>query len=160
VANLEANGNWTGFEVLIGASFLIGVILLPFLFAMQKVVARSIYLWILTGLFTYSVLIFIVPKIEAYSQRANIEFLTSLANKDVYVKTLYFKSYAPYFYARSHEPKNPRFYDTKWLLEGEIDKDVYFITKIQHEDLEKSNPEVKKVGEKNGFVFYLRKKSQ
>jgi 4-amino-4-deoxy-L-arabinose transferase-like glycosyltransferase len=160
VGNLQANGNWTGLEVLIPLVFLIGIYLMPLMYKKSQTVGRGVYLWTLTGIFTYSVLIFIVPKIEAYSQRANIEFISSLSTEDVYIKTVGFKSYAPYFYGKTLPPEKLESYDTEWLLSGPIDKDAYFITKIQHANLEEKYPEVQRLSEKNGFVFYLRKKSK
>ena len=47
-----------------------------------------------TIFFTYFNVVFITPKIEGYSQRAAIEFYTTLQDKEVYVATLGFKSYA------------------------------------------------------------------
>lgn len=160
VGNLQADGSWSGLEVLIPMLFLIGIYLMPSLYKKTQAVGRGVYLWALTGIFTYSVLIFIVPKIEAYSQRTNIDFISSLSTKDVYIKTVDFKSYAPYFYGKTLPPARTESYATDWLLSGPIDKDAYFITKIQHANLEERYPEVQRIGEKNGFVFYLRRKSQ
>lgn len=158
VGNLQADGRWTGMEVLIPVFFLMGIYLMPLLYKRKKAIARGIHLWVLTGVFTYSVLIFIVPKIEAYSQRANIEFISTLASADVYITTVGFKSYAPYFYGKTTPPPTSNYYDIAWLLTGEIDKDAYFISKIQNANLEDQYPEVERIGERNGFVFYRRLK--
>ena len=47
--------------------------------------------------------------------------------------------------------------DGKGGHRGDIDKDVYFATKIHLADRMKNYPDIEKIGEKNGFVFYLRK---
>ena len=87
---------------------------------------------------------------------ALIEFFKSKADKDVYLKNIYFRSYATYFYGETQPPENKNFYNEEWLLTGNIDKDVYFVTKIHRaKQLEKYN-DIQKIGEKNGFVFYLR----
>jgi len=95
--------------------------------------------------------------VERYSQRALIEFFKSHAGEDVYLKNIYFHSYATYFYGETTPPKNKNYYDEDWLLTGDIDKDVYFVTKVHRADQLKKYPEVKKIGEKNGFVFFKRK---
>ena len=105
---------------------------------------------------TLSVLFFIVPKVEKYSQGALIAYFESTQGKDIYVKNMYFHSYAPYFYGKSQPHKNKNFYDENWLLTGDIDKDVFFITMIHRAHQLEEYPELKRVGEKNGYVFFLR----
>ncbi len=157
VANLGAKVNWSGFEFLPGALFLIAIILIFIYLKKEQVLERAIFLWTTTILFTLSVMLFIVPKIEGYSQLALIEFFESKASEDVYIKNVHFKSYATYFYGKTQIPKNDNFYDDEWLLTGDIDKDVYFVTKIHRAPLMEKYNDLKKIGEKNGFVFYLRK---
>lgn len=157
LANLEAEGGWTGFEFLIGTLFLVVIIAAFFVFTKRQIFYRAITLWITTIIFMFFALSSIVSKVEKYSQGALIEFFKSKSEEDVYLKNLYFKSYASYFYGETKPVKNNNFYDTEWLLEGDIDKDVYFVTKIHHaHNLEKFT-DIKIIGEKNGFVFFLRK---
>ena len=49
----------------------------------------------------------IVPKIEAHTQRPAIEFYKSLAGQAVYVTTVGFKSYAPLFYYQQPDDPQP-----------------------------------------------------
>ena len=157
VANLSADINWTGFEFLPGTIFLVVIILIFIYIKKEQVLQRAILLWTTTLLFTLSLLLFIVPKIEGYSQLALIEFLESKAGKNVYVKNVHFKSYATYFYGKTQPTENSNFYNDEWLLTGAIDKDVYFVSKIHRAPLIEKYSDVEKIGEKNGFVFYLRK---
>ncbi|NOR74893.1 MAG: glycosyl transferase [Draconibacterium sp.] len=157
IANLAADINWTGFEFLPGVIFIVVVILIFIYIKKEQVLQRAIMLWTTTLLFTLSLLLFIVPKIEGYSQLALIEFLESKAGKNVYVKNVHFKSYATFFYGKTQPTKNSDFYNDEWLLTGAIDKDVYFVTKIHRAPLMEKYSDVEKIGEKNGFVFYLRK---
>ncbi len=157
VANLGADVHWSGFEFLPGALFLIAVILIFIFVKREQILQRAILLWTTTLLFTLSLLLFIVPKIEGYSQLALIEFFESKAGEDVYIKNIHFKSYATYFYGETQPPENNNFYNDEWLLTGAIDKDVYFVTKIHRAPLMEEYTELKKIGAKNGFVFYLRK---
>lgn len=156
VGNLQADGNWIGFEFLIGTMFLFAVISVFIFLKKELVLKRAVWLWTITLLFIFSSTIFIVPKIERYSQRALIEFFKSKAGEDVYLKNIYFKSYATYFYGNTKPPGNNNFYDENWLLTGQIDKDVYFVTKIHKAEQLEKYTDIKKIGEKNGFVFFKR----
>ncbi len=157
VANLQAEANWSGFEFLPGLLFILAVILIFVFVKRKQALKRAVYLWSVTLLFTLSVILFIVPKIEKYSQNALIEFFQSKAGQDVYLKNIYFKSYATYFYGETQPPENQNFYDETWLLTGDIDKDVYFVTKVHRAPMLEKYDELEKTGEKNGFVFYVRK---
>ncbi len=157
IANLKASVNWSGFEFLPGVLFLFAIVFMFVFTKKEEVLKRAVMLWGATLLFTYSTLLFIVPKVEQYSQNALIGFYQSKAGDDVYLKNIHFKSYATYFYGETQPPENKDYYDTEWLLTGNIDKDVYFVTKIHLAHLMDKYPDIKKIEEKNGFVFYLRK---
>lgn len=157
VANLQADGGWRGFEFLPGLLFLAAVIFVFVRVPKTDVLKRAVSLWVITLVFTVSVIMLVVPRIERYSQNALVEFFKSHAGENVYLKNLNFKSYAGWFYGATTPPQNQNFYDANWLLTGDIDKDVYFVTKIQFTERMLQYPEVQKIGEKNGFVFYLRK---
>lgn len=156
VANLQATGGWTGFEFLPGLIFLIAVILVFILLKNNQAFERAVILWSAVLLFTFSIMAAIAPKVEKYTQGALVEFFQSLQGKDVYIKNIYFKSYATFFYGKTQPPQNKNSYDEDWLLKGDIDKDVYFVTKIHRVKLLDEFPDIKKIGEKNGFVFYVR----
>ncbi|SHE74721.1 Dolichyl-phosphate-mannose-protein mannosyltransferase [Mariniphaga anaerophila] len=157
VENLKAEANWIGFEFLPGLLFLLAVVLLFSLTKKSEPLKRAVILWGTTMLFTLSVVLIMVPRIEKYSQNALIEFFKSKAGKNVYVKNIYFKSYATWFYGEIQPPENPGYYDENWLLSGDIDKDVCFVTKIHRAPLLEKYKDIKETGRKNGFVFYERK---
>ena len=112
------------------------------------------------------------PKIEAYSQRAAIDFFESFRGKDVYVHPLGYKSYANLFYTekiastdlhyqsiridRNGKEQEPEA-NEKWLLYGKIDKPAYFICKIMDEKKYAVMPQLEEIGSSNGFVFFKRK---
>ncbi len=131
VANLQAQVPWSYAECAYGLVYLLGVIIA--LIWMRRAFRRGILL-----LFAVQILIIQVtvlhftPKIEAFSQRAAIEYYSSFAGKDVYLKPLGFVSYAYLFYAQKQPSQNPEYYKhkTEWLLNGKVDKPVYFITRI------------------------------
>jgi len=110
-----------------------------------------------TVLFVNSILFLNLNNIEAYTQRALIEFCKAHADENAYIKFIGTKSYAPLFYGKKDKDEDPRSNDNQWLLESlELDRDAYFIVKIHHAlDLNKYR-EVEELYRKNGFIFYKR----
>lgn len=155
LANLEAQVNWSGWEILPGVTLLVGV--LYFLsFSSKNLITAAIVLLVSGTLTIQLAMPLIVPKIERYSQGAAIDFLKSLRGKDVYVDVLGYKSYAHLFYTQKPIITNKKSLDKGWLLTGDIDKPVYIVTKIGKEQELKELPEFEEIGRKNGFVFYRR----
>lgn len=158
LGQLQNKVQWSQLEALPGLIFILAVVLILTRVKKEKIIRRAVYLWVTTLFFTLSLIILFVPKIERYSQNDLIEFFKSHAGEDVYLKNIYFRSYATWFYGETTPPQNKNYYDENWLLSGDIDKDVYFVTKINRAQPLEKNPELIKTGEKNGFVFYVRKK--
>ena len=156
VGNLQAQVHWTGFEFLIGAFFFVSLlfIFLSKRFTTQNQIIASL---IATLFFIYSTVVVIVPKVEGYTQNAAIEFYKSRQNEDCYVKTVGFKSYADLFYTAKKPTNNLNSNLEDWLIFGAIDKPVYFVMKnTRSEEFKRNFPHIKRIGEKNGFVFYKR----
>jgi 4-amino-4-deoxy-L-arabinose transferase-like glycosyltransferase len=156
-ANLQANGTWTGNEWLIGALLLTGIIGCLWLIKLNKKQSGIAFLFFSSMMVVYFSTLFIVPKVERYTQHAAIEFFQNRQNENCYVEALGYKTYAQYFYTRKMPPENPKSYKAKWLLQGNIDKPAYFVSKITNKDnVVKNFSEVDIMYEKNGFVFYIR----
>ncbi len=158
VANIMSHVEWTGYEFFTGILLFSGVI--AFVFCVKwRLFEKGFYLLLLsTMLATWFASLLIVPKAEQYTQRAAIDFYESLKDKDCYVETLDFKSYAYLFYTKKQNPDNLKSLELKWLLKGEIDKPVYFVSKNTKEtQILYYNPKLEVLYRKNGFVFYLRK---
>jgi 4-amino-4-deoxy-L-arabinose transferase-like glycosyltransferase len=158
VANLQAAVHWGYAECLFGLLYLIGII------AALVMLRRSFHKGMLSLLVVQIIMIQItmnhfVPKIEAYSQKAAVEYYKSFAGKDVYLGTIDFKSYGYLFYSQKKPSVNPEYYKggVGWMMNGTVDKPCYFISKITSEKEILTNPNLVKTGEKNGFVFYKRK---
>jgi hypothetical protein len=157
VENLKAEVNWSGTEFMPGLLFLIGVVLIFYFIKKDKPLIRAFLLWGINMVFLFSVLVIHVPKIEKYTQNALVVFFKSKANEDVYLKNLFFKSYATWFYGKTMPPENHNYYDEDWLLTGNIDKDVWFVTKIHRARRVEEYDELMETGRENGYVFYVRK---
>jgi len=159
-SNLEADVVWTYWDIIPGLILLTGVF--GFYFFQQRKEVRKSIVTIFGGsaIFIAASLYFFINNIEGYSQNAVIEFYKNLEGKDVYVKNVGFKSYAPLFYFKKPANLRDENRNTNWLIKGKIDKDVYFVTKITNDQFFKDHPEVKLIDSKNGFVFFKREKEK
>ncbi|NRA49842.1 MAG: glycosyltransferase family 39 protein, partial [Phaeodactylibacter sp.] len=156
--NLQADVNWTGFEVVPGLFLL--ALLIVFNRTMKKDRQRAfLYLFGGTGLFVMLTLIFFIQRIEGYSQRAAVEFFKTHASEDAHYLVTGYKSYVHLFYARPQASGEACFKNeacTDVLLNGDIDKPVYLVTKVHKADDHRANPNLELIEEKNGFVFFRR----
>ncbi|MEN0003284.1 MAG: glycosyltransferase family 39 protein [Bacteroidota bacterium] len=156
VANLDAEVNWTGFEVIPGV-FLLVVLILSIRYLRRREYQRGfIGLFGGTAVFVMLTLIFYIGRIESYSQRAAIEFYESKIAEDCYIITHAYKSYAHLFYAKKRPVTNEESYSKDWLISGAADKPVYVVAKIHRTKEMEEFPNLKELYRKNGFVFYQR----
>lgn len=155
-ANLEASVHWTGWEILPGAALFVLLVLHFWLSRNGLSRPAGWLLWLGGVLYIQLSLIFLVGRIEGYSQRAAIEFCKSLQGQECYIQTIGYKSYAPHFYSRKQPSGHPERHQIGWLLNGDIDRDVYLITKIHKAAGLRKDPQLVEIGEKNGFVFFRR----
>jgi hypothetical protein len=166
---LQADVTWTWFDFIPGIIWLSGLIVAAGLLRNQNRNAAAAWIFVPILIATSLFLIRFPKRIAAYSQGAAIEFYSFLKDKDVYLETFYFKSYAVYFYAK-RKPLNALEMANRlnkdgeyhvdvlrqWYLGGNIDKPFYFVIKIDRKDEFMRIPGVKKLYEKNGFVFMMR----
>jgi hypothetical protein len=154
---LNADGGWKGNEF-ISMLILSGGLIAYLLVSRKKPGTNPLYM--LTGsiaVFLLLAMTLIVPKVEAYSQRAAIEFFKSVSHKDAYLDTKGYKSYAHLFYGKIKRHTNPNAHSKEWLLTGTIDKPAYFSMKITKKDkFMKDYPTIVFLYEKNGFAFFMR----
>jgi hypothetical protein len=155
-ANMEADVYWSGLEALIGLFFLF-IVIRGIIYLNKKEFQKAA--WILFGgtaivVFTASAVI--IPKVERYSQGAAIDFFKERRGEDCYVQPLGYKTYGHLFYTLKPKPENQNAYDVNWLLTGDIDKPVYFITKVDRVERFAEYTELKELYRKNGFVFLKR----
>ncbi len=155
VANLQADVNWSYSEIVYGVGYLIGIVT-TVVYMRRNFRKAMLVLCTMQVIIIQVTIIHFTPKIEAFSQRAAIEYFKSFQGKDVYVHVLGYKSYAQLFYTLKQPQSNGMYDDEKWLLEGEIDKPAYFICKIIDADKYRMYPQLKETGNKNGFVFFER----
>lgn len=156
VANLQADVAWSGVETIWGLFYLAGIV--AALILIKKSNFKGIIaLFIVQVIIIQVTVLHFTPKIEAYSQRAAVEFFKVLEGKDVYVKVLDYKSYAHLFYSKKMPQSNANHYNEEWLLTGDVDKPVYFVCKTMQADTYRAMPQLEEMGGKNGFVFFKRR---
>ncbi len=157
MANLNADVHWTGWESVAGF-FLLVVLIFAIVFMHRGQIRRGVVvLFAGVAVFVQLTLFFFIGRIEGYSQNAAVEFCKTLQGKDCYITTSGYKSYVQYFYPRIQPFGHDQYTDKDWLLKGDIDKDVYFMTKVHRADDLRKYPELKELYAKNGFVFFIRK---
>jgi 4-amino-4-deoxy-L-arabinose transferase-like glycosyltransferase len=116
---------------------------------------------LLQGLFIFSAMALVVPNIEGYSQKAAIDFYSSLKDKDALVYPHQFKSFAHLFYSGKIVPNSvdAKIKDDHDMFNSRSsNKDFYILTKINDTMLISEKKEWKKVYSKNGFVGYKKLK--
>jgi hypothetical protein len=154
VANLAADIQWTGWEVLVALVLVIGILAF---FLIKKPLARVVSLFVASMIFTFLTMTVFTGKIEGYAQRAALDFYRQHSEEDCYINTLGFKSYAHLYYGEKQPQDNPLSYDKEWLLNGDIDKPAYFVYKMtKKEEYSRIYPRLTILYEKNGFIFAAR----
>ena len=161
VGNLQANVAWSYAECTWGLLYLAGTWIAVIM--MKRNFRRGILTLCMVQLVIIQITVYhFTPKIEAYSQRAAIDFFEGFKGRDVYIHPMGYKSYANLFYARKQPFAAREYYrdgkpDEQWLLNGNVDKPAYFICKVQDKAKYVAFPQLTLVGEANGFVFLKRK---
>ncbi len=165
-ANMQADAGWTGVEALTGAVLIASVFAGTSQMRKGNIMQGSAIVFVSTALIFKLAMVLYVPKIEKYTQGAAIDFYESIRNEDVYVQPIGFKTYAHLFYARllpQNAPVISDYSDKKqvadweqWLLQGDINKPAYFITRIDKQHDLASYPGLQPVMEKNGFLVFKR----
>jgi 4-amino-4-deoxy-L-arabinose transferase-like glycosyltransferase len=155
-AMIAMSVSWSWVECLVGVSYGALIIISYRLWQRGSIIAFSL-LTSLTTTVTLSLgTILIIPKIEAHIQKPAIEFYKQLAGKDVYLTTVGFKSYAPYFYAQQPPNLSSKRKDIHWLLTGEIDKPAYFVLQVTDQASLAKYPDIWLIKMEGGFAFYQR----
>jgi len=155
-ASLTVDIPMMGWEWVVGIIFLVGVFMYIRLLLKKQFPSAILLFAVVLGVSLIWIAVLVLPKIEKITQAPAIEFYEKMQGKDVYIHTFRFKSYADYFYARKMPVKNEKALDGKWLLEGDIDKPVYFVTKVNKMKHLKPYDDIKFQYQKGGFAFYLR----
>src|ERR1035437_1793330 len=147
---------WNGYEFLIGAVYLLFLFVSMIMMKKRHFFRGIILLFYATAFCIFFYLKAVVPKIEGYSQAPAINFYKSISGQDAYVTTIGFYSYAPYFYFGKMPGGNIESSNKDWLLNGEIDKPVYIVTKSTPKSQFDKRLDCVFLKQEGGFRFYCR----
>ncbi len=151
---IQTTVHWGGYEFLAGVVF--GIVLL-FAIIYLRGLRQIVTVYASTALFVFVLMFILVPKIEQYSQGPAIGFISSFKDKPVWVSTLGYKSYAPYFYSDKPERACTSDDEQEFLLHGNTGRDVYFVVKSTRlQSILKQYPNLAFVEKKGGFVLLKR----
>lgn len=155
--NVLAPVSWHWLLGLVGIVFLTGFGLSLYYYR-KKNMAIGISIGAVTMLIWLNLVnYFFVPRIQQYSQGPPVQFFIEKSNKNAYLHTWKYKSYAHYFYGKRpiDYPENAR--NQEWLLKGDIDKPVYVVSKSNNaKELEEYCPDCIILQKKWGFYMYSR----
>lgn len=155
VGNLEASVPWELWQGLPGLVLVVASLAGAVLWWRRQAWYSAQGILVGGAIFTGLTLMFVVPNIEGYSQRAVIEFYESKCGKDCFVKPVGFKSYAHLFYTcKQHPGDNKKIDDYEELAFGQPGKDVFFVAKITNLGELPQLKGCREVYRKNGFVFF------
>jgi len=161
LANLEAEVTW-GYALMVPGLLYLAAVGLSGRWMTQGRMRRAFLLLLLAniGMLQFALTAF-PPRIEAYSQRAAIEYFKSLSGRHVYAETVGYKSYAPYYYFAVQPGNRRETKDENWLLAADtLDRPAYFVVRVDKRDrvLAQYGDRLEVVSEKNGYVLLLRRK--
>lgn len=151
-ANLEADVRWTGLEALAGVLLMAALLAGHFLHGRARYREAVLVVFCGGALFVTTTLFFFIDRIEAYAQRAAVEFFQSKAGERCWSTTKNYKSYVPEFYGHIAEPRPPQ----EVLFHGPIDRPVYLSCKITAVQEVEALGTFSELYRKNGFVFWVR----
>lgn len=152
--NLDAKVYWSFIDYTPFVLAFIGISTAIF-FLVKQNKALAVVLLLACNMMAISLCITLfVPKIEKYSQQSAIAFFEQHAASDASIEVFGYKSYAHYFYGkRKLSDKGLNF---NKAIESTDKHTYYFICKLNKADYFSSKYPVKKLYEKNGFVFFQK----
>jgi hypothetical protein len=157
VASLSINANWQGLEFIMGFIFL-SITSIAVFYLWRNELQKGFYtLLVFISLFLPIYLLWVVPKIEQYSQGPAIDMLQKISHEDCYISTLGYKSYAHYFYGNVKPYTNDSARDNNWLKVGKIDKPVYFLLHV-NDTQNHTNPQMHWIETQGGFMLMKRER--
>ena len=154
IACIDRTIFWGGYEFLVGVFLGLSLVISVFYWRGSK---QVLGIFGSTVLFVFMLMILIVPKIEKYSQGPAIAFIESFKEKPVWITTIGYYSYAPFFYANKMQRACKDCNEEEFFLHGTVDREVYFVTKITAlESIIDQNPQLEVVEKKGGFALLKR----
>ena len=154
IACIDRTIQWGGYEYLVGVFLGVSLIVSVLYWHGTK---QVLGIFGSTVLFVFLLMALVVPKIEKYSQGPAISYIESFKGKHVWVSTLGYYSYAPFFYSGKMQRACKEGSEEEFFLHGAVDRDVYFVTKVTAlQSIIEQNPQLEIVDKKGGFALLKR----
>ncbi len=155
---LKAHVNWTGWESLVGMGYFILFATGIVLYARKNTRLAGVISIFVAGVIGLQLTLYIfTAKIEAYSQKAAIDFFIARQHEDCYVAVWGYKSYAQLYYTQKQPPTDSTIInDGDMIFRKHIPKPVYLVAKVSDRDAIYEfthNQGFHMVQSENGFVF-------
>lgn len=151
LACIDRSIAWNGAEFLIG--ILLGAILVLSILRWTAI-KQMIAIFASTMVFVLLLMVFVVPKIEKYSQAPAIAFMERFKDKPVWISPLGYYSYAHLFYSNKARRACINCDEEDFLLNKNTDRPVYFVAKsTQEKELLIQYPQLEVKERKGGFVL-------
>lgn len=148
-----SDGKIDGF---IGIFFLFGTSISVFLLSTNRIATGIIGLFGTTLITVSCLSIFIAPKIDRYTQESLFELYKENANT-TYLQPIGYHSYAHLFYGKRMPPSESHEDELAWMIKGDVDKPVLFVSRIQDvESTQKYFPHLSVIDQKGGYVILER----
>jgi len=157
-AALHAQVHWSGWESAIGIIYFLVFVIGLWLFSRKEVrFFGAVAMFVAGALCVQLTMTILAPKIEAYSQKAAIDFFVARQNEDCHVIVWGYRSYGIYFYTHV-QPQSPASKQVDYIYGKHIDKPAYIVAKTGDGDIYDFTQfrHFKIIEQKNGFVFLRR----
>jgi len=158
ISTLSIEANWQSWESFIGLILItgtaVGVVRLK-----KRSAKTGIGVLLISSFFTvWLAALAIMPRVEEYTQGGLIRFYQEKTkNSDAYFEPLLYRSYAHLYYGERTPDQHPKAHGKKWLLNGKVDRPVYFVTRTTRmDDIRKYHPTLVVIGNWTGYTFLTR----
>jgi hypothetical protein len=130
-ANPVPEGMW---EPLIGLGFIATTAMAIWWIYAQRIWQGIVLLFAASGISVWLLGMVIAPKVLHYTQSDLMAFYTEKRKEDCYLRPMHFHTYAHLYYGEAQPKRNPKSLDLEWLVNGQVDKPVYFIARVTDVD--------------------------
>ncbi len=160
---IQFAGSWSGWEYLPGLVFLVTGSLAIYFLLKKRPLAFLLTQMIATAGFLNVMNLTVVTRISEMVQSPVIRFWEENAERDVYMVTGGYKSYAHWFYGRipDHDKKGKTADEFEnWQTNGDVDKDVVMAARrvqVTEQFRKEWYYNFEETGSAGTFVFFLRK---
>ncbi len=144
-------------EPLIGLCFILITLTALWWIYAQRIWQGIALLFATSGIVVWLLGIIIAPKILYYTQSDLMAFYNEKRTEDCYLRPMHFHTYAHLYYAEAQPKSNPKSLDLAWLVNGQVDKPVYFIARgTDIDQVHRWFPHIQVTEQRGPFVIMQR----